>query len=56
MKGGYLDYRLQKNIIEVVDTSYSGREGVREITEKGHRQATGRAVHWGEEDGTEVPR
>ena len=34
MKGGYLDYRLQKNIIEVVDTSYSGREGIREIAEK----------------------
>ena len=34
MKGGYLDYRLQKNIIEVVDTSYSGRAGIREIAEK----------------------
>jgi peptide chain release factor subunit 1 len=34
MKGGYLDYRLQKNIIEVIDTSYSGREGIREIAEK----------------------
>ena len=34
LKGGYLDYRLQKNIIEVVDTSYSGREGIREIAEK----------------------
>jgi len=34
LKGGYLDYRLQKNVIEVVDTSYSGREGIREIAEK----------------------
>lgn len=34
LKGGYLDYRLQKNIIEVLDTSYSGREGVREMVEK----------------------
>ena len=34
LKGGYLDYRLQKNIIEVIDTSYSGREGIREIVEK----------------------
>jgi len=34
LKGGYLDYRLQNNIIEVIDTSYSGREGVREIVEK----------------------
>jgi len=34
LKGGYLDYRLQNNIIEVIDTSYSGREGVREIIEK----------------------
>lgn len=34
LKGGYLDYRLQNNIIAVLDTSYSGREGVREIVEK----------------------
>jgi peptide chain release factor subunit 1 len=34
LKGGYLDYRLQKNIIDVVDTSYSGREGIREVAEK----------------------
>ena len=34
LKGGYLDYRLQKNVIEVIDTSYSGREGIREIAEK----------------------
>jgi peptide chain release factor subunit 1 len=30
----YLDYRLQKNIIIAVDTSYSGNEGVREIIDK----------------------
>lgn len=34
LKGGYLDYRLQKNIIDVIDASYSGREGIREIAEK----------------------
>ncbi|MGA2663825.1 MAG: LAGLIDADG family homing endonuclease [Nitrososphaerales archaeon] len=34
LKGGYLDYRLQKNVLEVIDTSYSGREGIREIAEK----------------------
>ncbi|MDA4136847.1 MAG: peptide chain release factor aRF-1 [Thaumarchaeota archaeon] len=34
LKGGYLDYRLQNNIIAVLDTSYSGREGVREMVEK----------------------
>jgi len=34
LKSGYLDYRLQKNVIEVIDTSYSGREGIREIVEK----------------------
>ncbi len=34
IKGGYLDYRLQNGIIEVIDTSYGGREGVREIVEK----------------------
>lgn len=34
LKGGYLDYRLQKGVIEVIDTSYSGREGIREIVEK----------------------
>ena len=43
LKGGYLDYRLQKNIIEVIDTSYSGREGVREIMREGSRQARERA-------------
>lgn len=34
LKGNYLDYRLQNNIIETIDTSYGGREGVREIMEK----------------------
>ncbi len=34
LKNGYLDYRLQNNVIEVIDTSYSGREGIREIVEK----------------------
>jgi peptide chain release factor subunit 1 len=30
----YLDYRLQKNVIIAMDTSYSGNEGVREIIDK----------------------
>ena len=30
----YLDYRLQKNIIAILDSSYSGDEGVRELIEK----------------------
>jgi peptide chain release factor subunit 1 len=30
----YLDYRLQKNVIITMDTSYSGSEGVREIIDK----------------------
>jgi peptide chain release factor subunit 1 len=34
LKGEYLDYRLRKNIIAVLDLSYSGREGIREILEK----------------------
>jgi peptide chain release factor 1 len=34
LKQEYLDYRLQKNILGVIDTGYSGGEGVREIVEK----------------------
>ena len=34
VKEGYLDYRLQNAIIGVLDTGYSGREGVRETIEK----------------------
>jgi peptide chain release factor subunit 1 len=34
VKEDYLDYRLQKAIIGVLDTGYSGREGVRETFEK----------------------
>ncbi|MGQ9469011.1 MAG: peptide chain release factor aRF-1 [Nitrososphaerales archaeon] len=34
LKGEYLDYRLQKNVLAVVDTSYSGREGIRETIER----------------------
>lgn len=30
----YLDYRLQNNIIAVLDSSYSGSEGVRELIDK----------------------
>lgn len=33
-KGNYLDYRLQKAIVAVVDTSYTGEEGIREIVQK----------------------
>lgn len=34
LKGEFLDYRLQKNIITVIDGAYSGAEGVREAFEK----------------------
>jgi peptide chain release factor subunit 1 len=34
LKEEYLDYRLQGNIIAVLDTSYSGEEGVRELIDK----------------------
>ena len=34
LKGEYLDYRLQKNVIAVIDGAYSGAEGVREAFEK----------------------
>jgi peptide chain release factor subunit 1 len=34
IKGNYLDYRLQNAIITVIDTSYTGEEGIREIMQK----------------------
>jgi peptide chain release factor subunit 1 len=34
LKGGYLHYSLQKNVLAVIDLGYSGREGVRELVEK----------------------
>lgn len=34
LKGGYLHYELQKKVLVVLDTSYSGREGVRELVDK----------------------
>ncbi len=34
LKEEYLDYRLQNNILAILDTSYSGEEGVRETLEK----------------------
>jgi len=34
LKNGYLDYRLQNNVMAVLDTSYAGREGVREAIDK----------------------
>lgn len=34
VKDGYLDYRLQNAIVGVLDTGYSGREGVRETVLK----------------------
>lgn len=33
-KGEYMDYRLQKAVIGLADTSYSGEEGVRETLER----------------------
>jgi len=37
LKEEYLDYRLQKNVIAILDSSYSGDEGVRELIEKAQR-------------------
>ena len=34
LKGGFLHYQLQKNIIAVIDAAYSGQEGVRELVDK----------------------
>jgi peptide chain release factor subunit 1 len=34
LKGGYLHYELKKKVLAVIDTSYAGREGVRELVEK----------------------
>ena len=34
IKNGYLDYRLQKGVLAVLDTSYAGIEGVREALDK----------------------
>ena len=34
VKEEYLDYRLQNNIISILDTSYTGDEGIREIIDK----------------------
>lgn len=38
LKEEYLDYRLQNNVIAVLDSSYSGSEGVREIIDKVNEQ------------------
>ncbi|HEX2014742.1 MAG TPA: Vms1/Ankzf1 family peptidyl-tRNA hydrolase, partial [Nitrososphaera sp.] len=38
LKEEYLDYRLQKAVIAILDTSYSGDEGVREILDKARRE------------------
>jgi len=35
LKGAYLHYELQKRILAVLDLGYAGREGVRELVEKG---------------------
>ncbi len=38
LKEEYLDYRLQNNVISVIDSSYSGDEGVRELIDKINEQ------------------
>ncbi|MFB5601078.1 MAG: peptide chain release factor aRF-1 [Nitrososphaeraceae archaeon] len=38
LKEEYLDYRLQNNVIAVLDSSYSGSEGVRELIDKVNEQ------------------
>jgi peptide chain release factor subunit 1 len=37
LKEEYIDYRLQKSVIAVLDSSYSGDEGVRELIEKAQK-------------------
>src|ERR671931_2101864 len=37
LKEEYLDYRLQKSVIAILDSSYSGDEGVRELIEKAQK-------------------
>jgi peptide chain release factor subunit 1 len=37
LKEEYLDYRLQKAVIAILDSSYSGDEGVRELIEKAQK-------------------
>ena len=56
LNGGYLHYRLQNNIIEVIDISYSGREGHPGDSREGRGQAPGRAADRGEEARPAVPR
>jgi len=34
LKTEFLNYQLRKNVIAIIDTAYSGREGVRELVEK----------------------
>jgi peptide chain release factor subunit 1 len=34
LKGDYMHYELRKKVLAVIDTSYSGREGVRELVDK----------------------
>jgi peptide chain release factor subunit 1 len=34
LKGDFLHYELRKKVLAVIDTGYSGREGVRELVEK----------------------
>jgi peptide chain release factor subunit 1 len=41
INGGYLEYRLQDNIIAELDTSYSGSEGIREAFQKAGDVLTG---------------
>lgn len=36
-KSGHLDYRVEKAIIDYVDTNYAGEEGIREIVEKAEK-------------------
>lgn len=37
LKGEYLDYRLQNNLLATIDAGYAGREGVRETLEKSEK-------------------
>tara|TARA_B100001971_G_scaffold200721_1_gene212639 strand:- start:60 stop:1313 length:1254 start_codon:yes stop_codon:yes gene_type:complete len=41
LKEEYLDYRLQNNLLAIVDTSYAGEEGLRETVEKANDVLSG---------------
>jgi len=49
LKGGYLHYQLQNNILAVIDSSYAGREVCQGARREGGRYPAGRQADRGEE-------